>query len=223
MPSFRLGFLFGLGVLGLVAALLAQSVAPTAADPSHAHDSATTPSAASIAFERTMRALWEDHITWTRLFIVDFTATSPEIDATTQRLLKNQVDIGNAIKPFYGDDAGEALNALLTDHILGAADLLAAAKAGDTARIDEASKRWYANGDAIATFLNTANPEFWPLDEMKAMMKDHLDLTLAEAVAHLNGDWPADIAAYDTVHKQILDMADMLSAGIINQFPEQFA
>jgi len=54
------------------------------------------------------------------------------------------------------------------------------------------------------------------------MMKEHLDLTLAEASARLNGDWNADIAAYENIHTQILDMADMLSAGIIHQFPKKF-
>jgi hypothetical protein len=170
-----------------------------------------------------MRALWEEHITWTRLFIVDFASGSPETDATTQRLLQNQTDIGNAIKPFYGDAAGAKLMDLLTQHILIAADVLKAAKAGDTAAVDAASKRWYANGDEIAAFLNGANPDAWPLADMQSMMKAHLDDTLAEAVAHLKGDWTADIAAYDTVHHQILEMADMLSTGIIAQFPDQFA
>ena len=41
------------------------------------------------------------------------------------------------------------------------------------------------------------------------MMEEHLDLTLVEASACLNGDWDADIAAYDEIHVQILDMADM--------------
>jgi hypothetical protein len=175
-----------------------------------------------LALHDAMRKLWEDHITWTRMFIVEFAADSPATQATAERLLQNQVDIGDAIKPFYGDEAGDQVTALLQDHILTAADILAAAKTGDQEPVNEASARWYANANEIAAFLSSANPDHWPLEEMQEMMRDHLDLTLAEAVARLQGDFQADIAAYDEVHGQILEMADMLSAGIIAQFPKAF-
>lgn len=175
-----------------------------------------------FAFRNAMLALWEDHIAWTRLYIVSVAADLPDKDATAQRLLRNQADIGNAIKSFYGDAAGDRLTALLRGHILTAAELLAAAKVGDSTKMGDASKRWYANADEIAAFLSGANPRHWPLAEMKAMMRGHLDLTLEEASARLKADWAADIAAYDKVHRQILQMADMLSAGIIRQFPAKF-
>ena len=173
-------------------------------------------------FHDAMRKLWEDHITFTRLFIVSTFADLPDQDATAQRLLQNQDDIGDAIKPYYGDEAGEQLSALLRDHILIAAEILQAAKAGDTTALEEAVTRWYANADEIAVFLNTANPENWPLEEMKAMMREHLDLTIEEATTQLNGDFTASFASYDEVHLQALEMADMLSEGIINQFHNQF-
>ena len=174
------------------------------------------------AFHDAMRKLWEDHITWTRLTIVSLSNGLADTDPTVQRLLQNQDDIGDAIKPFYGDAAGEQLSALLRDHILIAAEIIQAAKNGDTAAQNDAIARWYANADDIAVFLNTANPKNWPLDEMKAMMKEHLDLTLQEAVAYLHGDYPASVTAYDQIHLQALDMADMLSTGIVRQFSKRF-
>jgi hypothetical protein len=170
-----------------------------------------------------MRRLWVDHVTWTRLFIVSFAADLPDLQATTDRLLQNQVDIGDAVKPFYGKAAGNQLTGLLEEHILTAADLLVAAKAGDTEAFEEASDAWYRNARQIARFLHEANPRHWPLAEMRQMMRDHLDLTLQEAAHQLGGDYPASVADYDVVETQILAMADMLSRGIIKQFPQKFA
>jgi len=174
------------------------------------------------AFHDAMRKLWEDHIIWTRIFIISAAAGLPDKDAATQRLLQNQVDIGNAVKPYYGASAGDQLTALLRDHILIAADLVAAAKANDQAKLADANTRWLTNADQIADFLSKANPKAWPDAEMRSMMHDHLKLTTDEAVARLHGDWAGDVKAYDAVHMQILHMADMLSDGIVNQFPKQF-
>ena len=174
------------------------------------------------AFHGAMRKLWEDHVTWTRVFIISAAADLPDKNAATQRLLQNQTDIGNAIKPFYGDAAGEKLTSLLKEHITTAAELVAAAKANQKAKMEDAKKRWFANADAIADFLSSANPKNWPAADMRRMMREHLDVTTSEVVARLHGDWDADIKAYDKVHEQILRMSDMLADGIINQFPAKF-
>jgi hypothetical protein len=185
------------------------------------------PTAASIPLDRddyrdAMRKLWEDHVTWTRLYIVSAVGALPDVQPTAERLLRNQKDIGDAIKPFYGNAAGDGLTALLRPHILIAAELVEAAKGGDAVRIKDVSERWYANSDEIADFLSAANPNNWPRPALRAEMRHHLDLTLQEALARLRGDWAADIAAYDTVHEHILRMADLLSSGIIRQFPRKF-
>ena len=182
----------------------------------------TSPRIDQATFHDGMRKLWEDHVTWTRLYIVSAVAGLPDAQPTAERLLQNQVGIGDAIKPFYGDAAGERLTALLRQHILTAADLVTAAKAGNTAGVQAASARWYANADEIADFLSGANPTNWPRETLRAEMRHHLDLTLQEAQARLGGNWAADIAAYDAIHQHILGMADVLSAGIIRQFPGQF-
>ena len=199
-------------------ALAFLAPAPTAAPASR-----TAPAPIErAAFHDAMRKLWEDHVTWTRLYIVSAVAGLPDEQPAAERLLRNQSDIGDAIKPFYGDAAGEALTALLRPHILIAAEIVKAAKAGDAAAVAAANARWGANADQIADFLNKANPANWPQATLRAEMHHHLDLTLQEAQARLKGDWAADIAAYDAVHAHILGMADVLSAGIIRQFPRKF-
>jgi hypothetical protein len=176
-----------------------------------------------VALHADMRKLWEDHITWTRLAIISLEGGTPDTKATVARLLRNQVDLGNAIKPYYGTRAGNALTAELRSHILIAADVIAAAKAGDKAKLADAQARWVKNADAIAALLHGANPRFWPLATLKDEMHMHLNLTTQEAVAHLQGKWTADVAAYDSVHRHILHMSDVLADGIVAQFPSRFA
>lgn len=209
-------------VLTLAVAIGAAVLIPALGGHDHSTVAASAKTSRS-AFHDGMRQLWEDHIVWTRNFIISDVADLPDLSAVTDRLLRNQDDIGDAIKPFYGNAAGEQLSGLLREHILGAAALLNAAKAGDADAVAAASAAWYANADEIAEFLAAANPKQWPVDEMKAMMKDHLDLTLSEAVNRLQGNYADDIAAYDQIHVQILHMADMLSDGIMAQFPSKFA
>ena len=182
----------------------------------------TPHNAAQVAFHDAMRKLWEDHVTWTRLAIVTFADGSAGFPATAARLLQNQADIGDAVKPFYGDQAGAALTALLHDHITIAGEILQAAKAGDTDAFNEATARWYANANDIADFLSAANPRFWPNDMMRADMKTHLDQTLTEAAHELAGDYVASVADYEVVHLHIMAMADVLSSGLIGQFPSHF-
>jgi hypothetical protein len=204
--------------LALALTGLAVALAPSA----HDHDTVSASSRTNRAgFHDAMRQLWEDHIVWTRMAIIGIVDDRPDQSFAVERLLQNQDDIGDAIKPFYGEAAGEALSELLREHIAGAADLLVAAKTGGG--FEAAHEAWYANGAEIGAFLADANPRNWDRAEMQAMMADHLDLTLAEAVARLQGDYAADVAAYDEIHVQILHMADMLSDGIIAQFPSEFA
>ena len=215
------------GLVATASAVLALAFAGGHAAQGHSGDHAEAAktngvSAQQAALHDNMRRLWEDHITWTRLFIVSASADLPDTPATTRRLLRNQEDIGDAIKPFYGHAAGERLTTLLKEHITVAAALLAAAKAGDQGAVEDQSRAWYRNADGIADFLAKANPDNWPRREMRSMMREHLDLTLTEAVAHLEQRHRADIRTYDRIHRQILEMADMLSDGIAAQFPKRF-
>lgn len=212
-----------------LALLLASAGALAMSEPATAHagghdsdHAATAGSAKQATLHDGMRKLWEQHVAWTRLTIVSFAANTPELPATQARLLRNQTDIGNAIKPYYGRAAGNQLTTLLREHITGAVVVLQAAKAGDTAALAAAKDAWYVNGREIADFLNAANPRNWPRATLRSMMRTHLDQTIQEAVAQLTGDYAASVRMYDEIEDHILTMADALSSGIVAQFPRRF-
>jgi hypothetical protein len=186
----------------------------------------STSSAATMTraqFQDAMRRLWSDHVAYTRLFIVDAVGGTADKNATTQRLLQNQADIGNAVSDFYGKAAGDKLTALLKDHILIAANIVAAAKAGDNAKVTSENKRWHDNAVDIAKFLNGANPKNWPEPTLQSALFMHLDQTLNEATHQLKGDYAGSIKDYDAAMDHMLMVADILSNGIMAQFPAKFS
>jgi hypothetical protein len=211
-----------LALVGALAALALTEANDATARGSAAHAAGGRISTEELALRNEMRKLWEDHITWTRVAIISLTTDAPDTEASVGRLIRNQADIGNALEPFYGEAAGAELTRLLREHITIAAELIAAAKSGDEAELADAQARWKANADQIAVFLHEANPRNWPLESMKGMLREHLRLTTQEVLSRLQGDWAADVAAYDEIHVQALDMADMLSSGLVKQFPRRF-
>ena len=215
-----------LGLTALVALFSAlAALAVSGGHSAHAHDTASVAdvTAKVLSLRKGMRVLWEDHVTWTRLAVISLVGGTPDTEATVGRLLRNQADIGNAVKPFYGRAAGNALTAELRKHILIAADVIAAAKAGDKAELNKQQALWQQNADDIAALLSKANPRYWKQPALRAMLLQHLGLTTAEVVARLEKRWADEVAAYDRVHRHALGMADALSTGIVKQFPRRFA
>lgn len=176
----------------------------------------------AVALDNTMRALWEAHGTWTERAIVDFVGGLPDTPVVIAQLLANQTDIGNAIKPYYGNAAGSALTTLLQSHINDAVAVLKAAQSGDATATTAAVTVFDANGVQIATFLHAANPRHWSLGAMKSMMSTHLTQVIGLATDQLKGQYADAVTLYGVYIGHLLDMADMLSTGIEQQFSARF-
>ncbi|RSD28678.1 glycosyltransferase [Mesobacillus subterraneus] len=176
----------------------------------------------AIKFKNDFRRLWVDHVLWTSNYITSATTAGAEDQKDVlKRLLRNQEDIGNAIKPVYGDEAGNQLTELLKEHIVIAGDLVEAAKNGNTTEVNRLNKEWYRNADDISAFLSKANPNLKEAD-VKEMMYMHLKLVTDDLSASLSKNWEARIVSIDDGLTHIIMMSDAIANAVIKQFPEKF-
>jgi len=183
----------------------------------------TTPySNSQVAFTMDMRKLWGDHTTYTRDYIVSVLGNLKDVVPVAKRLLKNQDDIGNAIKPYYGEAAGKKLSSLLRNHILITSQVIQAANDNNKELLNDVESKWKANADEIAEFLSATNSD-WSKREIADMLHQHLALTTAEITSRLSMSWQDDIDSYDRNHAHMLGFSDMLTNGITKQFPEKFS
>lgn len=168
-----------------------------------------------------MRLLWEQHIYWTRLAILSVVYDLPDLKFVDARLLRNPKDFEEALRPFYGEDIAAEFAELLTDHLIIAGELVHAAKVGDSAKVTDIERRWYENADQIAAFLGEINP-YWSAQEWREMLYDHIAMTKDEAVAIISQDYEESINIFEKIEQQALMMADIMTQGLVQQFPQYF-
>lgn len=176
---------------------------------------------AESEFIYSVRLLWEQHSLWTRSAIVSLVFDLPDTEFVVARLLQNAEDMGESLEPYYGAQIGERYGSLIHEHLVLAADLVKAAKAGDTAAAEDTERKWYQNADDIALFLSSINP-FLMQKEVQDMLYHHLTLVKAEAVSLLEKDYRMNVELYDKIELQALFMADVISKAIVKQFPAFF-
>lgn len=73
----------------------------------------------------------------------------------------------------------------------------------------------------IVAFLTSANPN-WSKQVLTDMFYTHLKLTTTEVVDRLKGNWVADIKTADTNEDHLIHLGDILTDGIVKQFPKKF-
>ena len=173
-----------------------------------------------LALRLEMRRLWHEHTAWTRLAIVSLTTDAPDTKATVARLLRNQTDIGNAVKPFYGAAAGRQL------------DDTAAGAHRDRSRPDRGGAAGRPGGDNLGAgaLERQRRPDRGlPLEHQSALLearRDEGDDARPPAPDDRRGRCPSPgplgRRTPDVRPRRAPDppaMADMLSDGLVAQFP----
>ena len=168
-----------------------------------------------------MNLVWEQHIMWTRMLLISIAENLKDLDVTQARLLQNPKDIADIFRRYYGNMVANQIQQLLTEHLVIGKELIVALKNNNQEQATKLNTKWYQNADSMAEAFSSINP-FYPKEEIRKMLYDHLRLTTNEVNARLKGDYVEDIKAYDMVQKEILKMSQFFVMGIVQQFPNLF-
>jgi len=165
--------------------------------------------------KESMRLVWLQHVYWTRLLLISIAERLDDQADTTARLLQNPGDIANIFMRYFSRQCVGDVENLLTEHLQIGAELITALRDGSKIA-DELDKSWYINAEKMARAFNCMNP-CYDYCEFKEMLFTHLDLTKKEVAARLAKKYKNDIAAFAEVEREAINMADMMTCGIMER------
>lgn len=166
--------------------------------------------------------LAEDFLVSTRVLVFSIAANSKETAYAIERLRRNYLDIGAMIELYFGPDISSETTRLLKAQTEQKHKFLDAIKSGDIERTEKVKKQLYENTDSISASLGMSISSYLSQAQMKKYLRRLIDLTGQLLQFRMDGRWSEEINAYDRLHEYCLGVSDMLSSGIIKQFPEKF-
>lgn len=163
------------------------------------------------------RELWQEHIVWTRSFIVSAVSKLNDLEFVTNRLLRNPTDFANVLKLYYGEDIAKQFEKLLTEHLTIAASLVTNLREKNSEAAEEDRANWYKNGNEIIDFLAKISP-YMSIKRFQTLFYHHLRTTEDAAIYRIGERYPQEIINFDVIQSEALKMADIMSYGILEQF-----
>ncbi len=205
-------------MIGMLGALLVPGIGRAAGPVSSADQSLRADELRGV-----MRKLWQDRSIYTRAVAIGVAADLPDLVRSHQRLVRNQVDIGDAVRPYFGDMMADVFTALLQEEVNRACAAFTAAKSGDPARREAAETAWRGAAADVASFVSAVDSSAGSQDTLVGMVSRLVDATAAQMHCRLKGDWTGDLAAFEMARQYARITADALSLSIAHQCAEQFA
>jgi hypothetical protein len=197
-----------------------------------------SPLPAGVINEKTLVFRMDSRTLWTRysLGMINYSVSSfGNLDSTPsveKNLAKAAAAIGDFFIPYYGIKAGTKIGSLLT--VIG----------NNGTKVVEAIKNkrdiaayeiiWSKQIDELASYLNELNPSQYPIDLITEQFNMLVNTWVVDFKARYNSDFVTDSIALDSilkiavsgipnhVNKGYSSIADILSRGIIAQYPLSF-
>jgi hypothetical protein len=168
-----------------------------------------------------LNRLWVDNAVYTRLSILCLTDRLPGTEETLARLMQNQEDMGVSFSTYYGRDKGDEFCQLIASNTSLIVRIIRSKNTGSTQDLEDAQKRLASNYNDILNYLVKVNP-YLKRKELEAKLTSIVLLTNKQIDLRLSTDYDLDIQNFDQLLTESIEFSNILSEGIIKQFPKRF-
>lgn len=201
-------------------------------------ESTTLPLPQAVINERTMTFRMDNRTLWTRysLGMINYSVSLfgglGSTDSVEANLARAAAAIGDYFIPFYGITAGNKIGSLLVVISKNGTKIVQAIK--DQKDYSPYLSIWTKQIDELSKYLNELNPSQYPAELLSGQLTALTDLWVTDFNARYQEDFITDTIALDNIlkvavsgipnhtRKGYTSIADILSRGIIAQFPLTF-
>ena len=168
-----------------------------------------------------LRFLWLQQVYWLRMANQSELWNLSDAEYVMNRLMENPQDFQMALKTFYGDENAKKFADLLTNHLTLVTNYVMAIRDGNTQAAADAENQINNNAVQMISFLTSINPN-WAAADLQRMFSEYMNLTKEEIDATMSQNFEDSINVFADIERGALEMADMMTKGIVSQFPQYF-
>ncbi len=168
-----------------------------------------------ISAASSILSLWIEDAIWSRAYVISTVENLPNLDATTERLLRVPTDFYNLLKTFWGEDFALQFLNYINERIAHERDLLIALIDKNQAAADKFTKELYANADRIATFFS----QFARRDKhewQKLLYKD-IQMYISQITSILTSNYSSEISIFENIVSNAINMANYMAYGLLTR------
>lgn len=187
---------------------------------------------ATMVFRMNSRTLWTKYALGLVNYAVSDVADLDSTPDVKERMYKASTLIGDFFVPYYGIKAGNDISKLLTDIFVTGTELVEVVKKkGDMSPLQI---QWVEQTQALAELFNRLNPGQYPTSLLQEMLDALTKLWADNIVARFTKNTILNAESIDGINKLVItgianhvnkgyqSLADVLSRGVIAQYPLSF-
>lgn len=179
-----------------------------------------SPNMDEMELNNDMRQAWMQNSMWNTMLMNSLFNTLENTNAVEMRLMQTPEDIAAVFSQFYPQATVNQLTQLLADYTRIGGEVMTAMRDNDEARVSQLQRMWQQSADRLARLLANTNPEY-DYDELNRMLMRNMDMMERQMRADMGQQHEEAIRLHDEGENQLMQMADGLTEGLLNQFYER--